>query len=97
MKGVPTSPEPQLDLASQIRREQPAFVEQASKLLSEAAMAEYPRLRGYAYEAGTTEIGLTVQLRCRFGPGGVEVKVATAPEFTPPPLVRSAEVALPKQ
>lgn len=47
---------------------------------------EYPRLRGYAMEQGSSGISLSIMANFDFAPRSRSVELVTRPEFTPPPV-----------
>lgn len=71
------------------KRMEDAFEKQVAAAVAEfkKRMAiEYPRLRGYAMEQGTSGISLSIVANFDFAPRTRSVELVTRPEFTPPPV-----------
>jgi len=78
-----SGPAPQPNLAEEIRSSEEIFVSAALKSLEQALRAEYPRLRGYAIEAGKDAISLSASVTFGFDPANRFVLVETVPNFQP--------------
>lgn len=91
MSGPKQSPlEAQTNLAEEIRASEARYIDAATKLFRERIKMEYPRLRGYAIEAGSNFIELRVTLYCDFHRGKLDMN--SCPSFVPEPGVCSTTV-----
>lgn len=82
MAKQPTTPKNMVaDLAEEIRASEAGYIDQAVEAFKERMRMEYPRLRGYAAEAGTNCIELKVSVFFNFDERWL--RLTTIPTFTP--------------
>ncbi len=80
--------------AEEIRASESLFVDEAVRLFRERMLMEYPRLRGYAIEAGTGCISLAVTASFNFSTR--QIDLVSMPQFQPMPGVARASVPFPQ-
>lgn len=81
-------------LAEQVRCEAQPFIDAALKIFKERITSEYYRCRGYAYEAGLSEMRLNAHVVFCFDPNRLGVTVSTSPQFIPAPQVSHESIQL---
>jgi len=81
----------QESLADEIRTSEKLFVDAAVEQFRRMVAMEYYRLRGYAIEAGGTEIHLKADVHFNFDPARRSVQITSVPDFLPAPLTRTAQ------